>query len=1668
MALQFPIISNFSGSIYSGSYLGVQDTSLFLISQSADIFFGYSARDITEMTVFDVLDNQISWSLLDKDKVYKTVTLTYSDALNNPQNYTYNELDNQFVTYQNKKILLDPINDLSSSGIFGGAFKLSYIFSRDMAGSLENKLVINEISPSRTEIKLLPKGENTIPYTSFCIKKFPISDISSILLSITQKCPYDKIYNIMYDQYKSSIQFLQTLFFLPDNGSIITFLKNLYEDYIKYTSLSQTQIDSELDPTRIYRIQGIKSYFNNYLLQGYNIITDFDDIEKQFDNFVNIRVEQAFSQYKGQISQNYINAKMFCYDFFATYYYAALIHPIQLSHQEKYFSYFKNVLNFGSNKYFPILTHNYLDERQSLNDPLTLIVKLGTELPIDISPKDECWISNFGMVPFVFTTILQNPIKYKVITIGSPNFGTPTQFINKQNVNKLYSSEDLSLTNQTTNDVTINKNIAKLNTNYSDFNNFIVFSSVTARVNIFKNKVISYYNLSGSYVDTEGKYITSLSSSTIYPYYRNELDSIQSQMNDIINSFDSYESYLFDSENYVYSIESSSFINSIFVADYDESASYYDKYNRDSLINNTPEYIINDTNNQDYITFLAMVGHHFDNIYIYISALPIEKQVGNKIGADLPLQTLKELLYSFGWEVDDIINSLNIDDVYLNSLYSSAYNTLSAQERLQIIWNRILVTLPGIYKTKGTEECVNYLMACYGLPSSLISIREYGGTDYSTDTLPTYQFDEKTYMLKFSGISDRIEGPYPQSTQTVEFKFAVENVDEYEDYERFSLFTLYPYNDPSPAWSVDIYKVPGQFTGKISLQMKSGSTGISIVSDPLPIFNGDIFSVMVRRNNPDTYFEVDSDNHDAVPLRYDLVVQRNEEGKKIFYSTSSAYLYVQDNEIFSQYGRFWLSDGTYVGTLDKLSIWDIPVSDDDFEGHVNDLNSYGYSGSIAYKNLWVRLNWDYPQSVSTGSSSAMWIDNTSDYFAISNYRTSTWMSSSVIPSEYSASLDIINNIWISEYPSGSVDIFALNFPTVIDPNWSSSFNGCNWITSSSYPYNFCELTYQENVDGSKYGPNKFRNKKIRKIVYDIDARFDSQDRSTFDSNVTITGESNQLGFFIDPQDSKNKDIVRYIGKTGVMNLIGDPRNLYKDKYYDLIDKNKEYNSLGNKRTLFNEMLTVYKFYFDKSIFEAIKNIIPARSNLFTGVVVEPTILERPKYQNKPILSQLTTTVINDGIIGNNYSFSENLLWADFNTNGFVNGVQMVTTQSLQTLMNSMPPSYQQTIDLSYINNGKREYSNNLLGGYIPDCLDKIQHGFYPDYENIRRDWALSAGQDPVVYSNYIKPLKGTVSVNNLNNIPHVGPDPGSWSSSFWTGYNLNNHFLPHYLIKVWDKYDYFVKDGPYSHTDVILADTYASNSIFLYKYLVVDEYFMRSLIYYTDLIALPIYNLSDISYTVFGGSYLHGYNTFINTPDQKVSNVLASPGGTWPANPLDFTLKLKPTNTYFEIVKGYPRNHYTHKMERFSKTKHTEYLTIDTSTIYVKGKQTIDTTINSTGINDGTYPITSNNVSNVNVVNARNVIQTIPSNAGTVIPGGSSTTNITNASNITPTTQLARIVGNSFVNSFQGRHRVMVVDDQGHSIGWSDIRLTKQQINDLKTGETITIDGVNYKNYGNL
>jgi hypothetical protein len=124
--------------------------------------------------------------------------------------------------------------------------------------------------------------------------------------------------------------------------------------------------------------------------------------------------------------------------------------------------------------------------------------------------------------------------------------------------------------------------------------------------------------------------------------------------------------------------------------------------------------------------------------------------------------------------------------------------------------------------------------------------------------------------------------------------------------------------------------------------------------------------------------------------------------------------------------------------------------------------------------------------------------------------------------------------------------------------------------------------------------------------------------------------------------------------------------------------------------------------------------------------------------------------------------------------------------------------------------------------------------------------------------------------------------------------------------------------------------------------------------------------------------YLHYSNTARYTPNQKQTTVIGTRkfNGSWYY--ADKPYYNVAQDTYLEVFKGYPRNHYTHKRMQFSPMKFLSFMgnaKTQKSYIYIRGSQTIDTTIdNDSGLEDNTLPIQSIQTSNINLVQSYNVI----------------------------------------------------------------------------------------------
>ena len=79
------------------------------------------------------------------------------------------------------------------------------------------------------------------------------------------------------------------------------------------------------------------------------------------------------------------------------------------------------------------------------------------------------------------------------------------------------------------------------------------------------------------------------------------------------------------------------------------------------------------------------------------------------------------------------------------------------------------------------------------------------------------------------------------------------------------------------------------------------------------------------------------------------------------------------------------------------------------------------------------------------------------------------------------------------------------------------------------------------------------------------------------------------------------------------------------EYLDLCKKFEKFREIYYEQGLgaidYQSFMNLVKSYFDKSMFNYIKTVVPARSKLVEGLMLEPSILERPKLQLKPIFEE---------------------------------------------------------------------------------------------------------------------------------------------------------------------------------------------------------------------------------------------------------------------------------------------------------------------------------------------------------------------------------------------------------------------------------------------------------------
>jgi len=721
-------------------------------------------------------------------------------------------------------------------------------------------------------------------------------------------------------------------------------------------------------------------------------------------------------------------------------------------------------------------------------------------------------------------------------------------------------------------DVKVNVDYQKRTTGLEEYNdngfsNFVNFSSAEERLKNFKYKL----GLIEEYTISQSQFTDISSSSDKQEFYETKVDQVK-------NSFDHYESFLYnESSSYVTSSagqfhdtswpkENSSSpytlvpsTGSVAVTWYDtmiESASLYDTMNDNRLVNNLPGHVKFDEEGKLFIEFVDMIGQQFDESWIYVKHFTDINDRQAKFSEGISKDIVKHVAKASGLEVVNGNDLLNLSEYLLGKDIDDGSQTYEkAQEEVtEEIWKRILANLPFFQRTKGTTRAIKGLLNCYGIPSTILRVREFGGPDYN-DRI-SYDLQRKfTYALDFKG-SQYIEhlwttdGSSGQVPETVEFRFRTP--------KRQNQTIIQKGND----WAISLLDGGTTNKGKLKFQLTGSSDKFFITSSTQQFYNDEMWSVMLTRRSA-SGVDLSNDNI-SQNITYELTTKQYDATRfKINYETSSSFSTGSTdlNGVFTSSAAMYIGgsgskfDGNnFTGSLMEYRLWTEPLSASKFDNHVKTPKAYNGNTTASHAdNLVYRLTFD--ENVNLSGSAGV-----------------RFVSSSVNNTTYSAR-------------TGSQNSFTGNF-----------YRSISEVEEMRVP----------NIGATRRNTNKIR------IEDNFLTGSLSMDRTLQKGSFDFAPvDSNKLGVYFSPTDIVDKDIIYSLADINYDDYIGDPRDQFEQDYRGLKDVQDAYWKKYPKANNFWDYLRILKYY-DSGIFKQVESLLPARAKSTLGVLVEPNILNRSK------------------------------------------------------------------------------------------------------------------------------------------------------------------------------------------------------------------------------------------------------------------------------------------------------------------------------------------------------------------------------------------------------------------------------------------------------------------------
>ena len=858
-------------------------------------------------------------------------------------------------------------------------------------------------------------------------------------------------------------------------------------------------------------------------------------------------------------------------------------------------------------------TVRYFNEDFVQDELKTVVVKLYKPLKDGLQPF-TCRIDEMIRESYIDRILLYNLDKPD----EQPNFSAPNFKIDLGNYGKsqgtdLKSWNDLLDTNLSTSQQIIDKYLSgsfggvDLNVDYTYFGNFVKYSSAVERVNNFKYKL--------ELVESYNKRIKTLQSVSGSEAITNISQSV-SRRDAVVSGMDGWERWMYhestgslythySSSNYslepwpkqsTYPNVNYSVTASEAISHYNgliDSASIYDALNDSRLTKVVPASIVEDPLNKEYVLFVDMIGHHFDITWSYINALTYINTREEHPYDGMPNELLYDVAKSMGWKLTHGKDTSNLwefglgTDKFGNVPNSGSLPSKSHEQINYEVWRRIVNNIPYLLKTKGSARAVKALIATYGIPQTFLSIREYGGPVIDTSNVrPYWEHDRFVYHLRMD----------PDNYITVPWD-KVTDIDP----------STYQINDPNPIDAIELqvqqnlnrdtaiirkgndFAVIYESTSSISDYAKgnihfylSGSSGYKSASIlNVPLFDSKMSTLFVERENSVD----DITQNNTYKLQYrrakkDRIVVSESASISIDGSTESSYNAAWTGSGTVEFGKafgtisgapsLWADTNNMSGSIQEIRYWAEPLKDIVIDEHTLSRESYhGNAVTSSYFDLKFRFIPD------------------------SNLKTIT------NPDSHP-----------SQHPNQQI---------------TGSENGSH-LTASLFNFENDDLigvTEEYYTKVPSAGANNILNNKVRTEANPLRGILNTDNKVEKSQYDSAPVDSNVLGVYLAATRMYNEDIYNHTGYFDIDDYIGNPdrREGYTEQNEELDYVRRQVFKKYSSKNLINSTIDILAKY-DMSVFEQIRQTIPARVDYNSGILIEPHILERPKAKS---LTKVTQT-----------------------------------------------------------------------------------------------------------------------------------------------------------------------------------------------------------------------------------------------------------------------------------------------------------------------------------------------------------------------------------------------------------------------------------------------------------